>query len=303
MGTPDFAVPSLKAIIDEGYEVSCVFTQPDKPKGRNKQLSAPPVKIFAESRGIKVLQPKSLKDDETLSQLKELSPDIIIVVAYGKILPESILSLPKYGCINVHGSILPKYRGSAPIQWSVINGEKVTGITTMYMDKGLDTGDILLVEKTEIGANETSGELYDRLSEMGSKLIVKTIKEIEKGNVNRIKQDDSQSTHAPMLEKSMGIIDWNKKSDIVHNLVRGMNPWPVASTKLDNKSIKVYKTEISDKKSTFAGEIVSISPFIVGCGEGTSVRLLEVQMEGKKRVSADEFVRGYRFKENTIMGV
>ena len=302
MGTPDFAVPSLRALVEEKHDVCCVFTQPDKPKGRNKLLSPPPVKVFAEGAGIRVCQPNTLKSSEVNDILCDLSADVIVVVAYGKILPEKILNLAKYGCINVHGSILPKYRGAAPIQWSVINGEKITGITTMYMDKGLDTGDIILIDKTEIGENETSGELYSRLSEIGAKLLIKTIKDIEQGTANRTKQKDSDATYAPILEKAMAKIDWNKSADTVHNLVRGMNPWPIAFTSLNSKSFKIYRSKISDKESRYPGEIVSTSPFIVGCGEGSSIELLEVQLEGKKRVLADEFIRGYRFKEGTLLG-
>lgn len=303
MGTPEFAVPCLENIIKAGYEVCGVFTQPDKPKGRGYTLTPPPVKVCALSHDIKVFQPTKMKDGTAFEVLRDLNPDIIVVVAYGKILPKDIIDLPKYGCINVHGSLLPKYRGAAPIQWSVINGEKVTGITTMYMDEGLDTGDMLQKAETEIEEDETSGELYDRLSVMGAELIVKTLRAIEKGEVSRERQNDDESTYSPMLKKSMSIIDWSKSAQSVHNLVRGLNPWPTASTKLGGKTLKIHKTRIFNGRSDAAGKVVSIEPLVVCCGDGNCVELVEVQIEGKKKMLASDFCRGNKIEYGTILGV
>lgn len=302
MGTPDFAVPCLDSIVKAGYDVCGVFTQPDKPKGRGYTLTPPDVKVCALKHGLKVYQPEKMKDGTALKVLKELNPDVIVVVAYGKILPEDILNLPKYGCINVHGSLLPKYRGAAPIQWSVINGEKKTGVTTMYMDVGLDTGDMLFKSETDIGENETSGELYSRLSEMGADLIVKTLKAIESGDIKRVKQNDSESTYSPMLQKSLSFIDWNKSAQEVHNLVRGLNPWPTACTKLNGKNLKVHTSRLSNLKANNAGEVISSSPLVVGCGDGNSLELVEIQYEGKKRMFAADFCRGHKIEIGTKLG-
>lgn len=303
MGTPDFAVPCLEELIELNHEIVGVFTQPDKKKGRGYTLMAPPVKELALKHNLPVYQPVTLKTDDSIDLINSLQPDLIVVVAYGKILPESILNIPSKGCINVHGSLLPKYRGAAPIQWSVINGEKVTGITTMYMDAGLDTGDMILKSETTIGEEETSGELYDRLKIMGAKLLVETIDKLEKGTITREQQDNNQSSYAPMLDKSLSNIDWNLRAETIHNLVRGLNPWPVAMTTLESKNLKIYRTKVSNQViSLKPGEVKSIKPFIVCCGENTAIEILELQLESKKRMKADDFLRGYKLKEGTILG-
>lgn len=302
MGTPDFAIPCLKSLIKSEHNVCGVFTQPDKPKGRGHKVSSPPIKELAVQNEIEVFQPKSLKDDETFSIIKKLNPEIIIVVAYGKILPKNIIDYPKYGCINVHASLLPKYRGAAPIQWCVINGEKRTGVTTMYMDVGLDTGDMLLKSETVISDNETSGELHDKLSLIGAELLIETLEKIKNNTIERKKQNDAESSYSPMISKSLCNIDWNKKADEVHNLIRGLNPWPTASTLLNGKVLKIHKTKVSDVKGTDPGRVVSISPLIVSCADNTAIEVLEVQMEGKKKMCADEFLRGHKININEMLG-
>ena len=301
MGTPEFAVPCLENIINSNYNICGVFTQPDKKKGRGQMLSAPPVKEFALHHGIDVFQPTSLKNEESFEIIKKLNPDIIVVVAYGKILPERIINFPKYGCINVHASLLPKYRGAAPIQWSIINGESKTGITTMYMDKGLDTGDMLLKDETLIDENETSFELSKRLSQRGANLIVKTLKALENGNLEKIKQDDNLSNYAPMLDKTICKIDFNKTAFEVHNLVRGLNPWPIACTTLNGKNLKIYKTKVIKDVKGIPGEVKSCIPFIVCCKDNTAVESVELQFDGKKRMNSEAFMRGYRDKERIIL--
>ncbi len=304
MGTPDFAVPCLEALIRSAHEVVAVFTQPDKKKGRGYKLAPPPVKELALRHEIAVFQPETLNGEEVLRVILGLAPDLIVVVAYGKILPKAILALPERGCINVHGSLLPQYRGAAPIQWAVLNGEKVTGVTTMRMDEGLDTGDILLKAETQIRENETSGELFDRLSAMGAELLLETLQGIEKGDIIREKQDDQKATYAPMLNKSFSRIDWNKPAAEVHNLVRGLNPWPVAETTLDGKVLKIYKTKsvLLEDKSARPGEVVSLMPFVVACGGRSAVEVLELQLESKKRMSSADFVRGYKLGVGAILG-
>lgn len=302
MGTPDFAAKSLKSLIDSKYNVCAVFTQPDKPKGRGYKLTPSEVKKLALENKIEVFQPAKLKTGEAFDIIKELNPDIIVVVAYGKILPKEIIEFPKYGCINVHGSLLPKYRGAAPIQWSVINGERKTGVTTMYMDEGLDTGDMILKEETDILENETSGELYERLSVLGAKLLIKTIEEIESGSTKREKQDNNNFSYAPMLNKDMALIDWNKSADEIHNLIRGLNPWPIAFSYIKGKRVKIYKSCISNLVGKIPGEVISEKPFVIACGENTAIELLEVQYEGKKRMSSEDFLRGYKIEKNMKLG-
>lgn len=303
MGTPEFALPSLEKLIEENYDICAVFTKPDKPQGRKRIITPPPVKVFAQEHGLQVFQPEKLKIRETYDLIKNLNPDAIVVVAYGKILPKNIIDMPKYGCINVHGSLLPRYRGAAPIQWSIINGDKVTGISTMFMDEGLDTGDILLQSKVSINGDETSEELKKRLSVIGADLLIKTLKELENGTLERIKQDDSQATLSPPLDKITGDIDWQKTAQEIHNLVRGSNPWPIAHTLLRGKNFKIYKTRVSTYRSYYPGKVVSTDPLIVGCGNNTSLELLEVQIEGKKRMTASDFSRGYRLTNKTTFGI
>lgn len=299
MGTPDFAVPSLKAIAKH-HNVLAVFTQPDKPVGRKMVLTPPDVKVCAEELSIPVYQPVKLREGDNEKLIRELNPDVIVVVAYGQILPESILNIPKYGCINVHGSLLPKYRGAAPIQWSVLNGDEVTGVTTMYMEKGLDTGDILLTEEYKIGINETAGEVFDNLAMLGGELIIKTLDYAQKGMLNPVKQDDNLSTYAKMLDKSMCKIDFSKTNKEVHNKVRGLCPWPVASTVFNGKILKIFETRLADGKGK-PGEVICTNPFTVACGKGAVV-VNSVQLQGKKRMDSNAFLQGHKISIGTIIG-
>lgn len=312
MGTPDFAAESLKSLVEEKYNIVGVVTNPDRPKGRGMKMIASPVKEYAIENGLAVYQPEKVKNNiEFIEKIKELNPDIICVVAYGKILPKEILQIPKYGCINVHASILPQYRGAAPIQWAVLNGDKQTGVTTMYMDVGMDTGDIILVEKTDIGEEETTGELWDRLSKMGGKLLVKTLKQIEAGTAPRQKQSDN-FTMAPMLNKEMSKIDWqNKTAKEIHNLVRGLNPIMGAYTFLNGKKIKIWKTKVRTEnelleifpeleeyffkvKDLMMGTIMFASDkkgLFVKANEGI-IQIEEIQGENAKRMPVGDFLRG-----------
>ncbi|MGN0462346.1 MAG: methionyl-tRNA formyltransferase [Ruminococcus sp.] len=299
MGTPDFAVSSLKAIAKH-HNVLAVFTQPDKPVGRKMVMTPPDVKVCAEELSIPVYQPVKLREGDNDKLIRELNPDVIVVVAYGQLLPESILNIPKYGCINVHGSLLPKYRGAAPIQWSVLNGDEVTGVTTMYMEKGLDTGDILLKEEYEIGINETAGEVFDNLSKLGGELIIKTLDYAQKGMLNPVKQDDSLSSYAKMLDKSMCKIDFSKTNKEVHNKVRGLCPWPVASTVFNGKVLKIFETRLADGKGK-PGEVICTNPLTVACGEGAVV-VNSVQLQGKKRMDSNAFLQGHKINIGTIIG-
>ena len=303
MGTPSFAVPCLERLLKSEDEVVAVFTQPDKKVGRKQTLTPPPVKELAQRDGIPVYQPTSFRSDEVVERVASLRPDLIVVVAYGKILPKAILELPLLGCVNVHGSLLPKYRGAAPIQWSVIKGEAVTGVTTMYMDEGLDTGDMILKAETPVGRDETSGELFERLSVMGADLLVETIEKIKLGCARREKQNDAEATYAPMLDKSLSNINWGESAEKIHNLVRGLNPWPVAATTLEGKTLKIYKTRLAEpREGVQPGQIISVNPFVVGCGGGTALEVLEVQMESKKRMSAEDFCRGCKLEVGTVLG-
>ncbi len=293
MGTPDFAVPALEKLAQSpDYTVAAVFTQPDKPKGRKMVMTPPDVKVCAEKLGIPVFQPSSMRSEEAYNSLKELNPDVIVVAAYGQILPKAVLDLPKFGCVNIHGSLLPKYRGAAPIQQSVLDGEKVTGVTTMLMDVGLDTGDILLKAETEIGENETAGELFDRLAVLGGELIVQTLDKLKKGEITPQKQDESLATHTSKITKDLCPIDFNKTAYEVHNKVRGLNPWPVAVTEIAGKTVKVYSSRVSDMSGA-AGTILSLKPFVVACGD-KSVELIEIQPQGKKRMTAQAFLAGHK---------
>ncbi len=294
MGTPEFAVPCLKSLIEDGNNVVGVFTQPDKPKGRGYTLTPPPVKLVAVENNIEVFQPTSLKDEEVLEALKGLSPYMTVVVAYGKILPKEIIDFPKYGCINIHASLLPEYRGAAPIQRAILDGKTKTGVTAMYMDVGLDTGDILMKSETEIGENESADELYGRLSKLGAELIKRVVASAEKGTLIREKQDDSKSCYAKPLTKEMSPIDFKRSAREIHNQVRGLNSWPSAVTTLSGKKIKIHKTlihSLSDNFNKDPGQIVSLSPLIVACGKG-SIEISELQPEGKKKMSAQAFKNG-----------
>ena len=303
MGTPDFAVPCLKQIIDDKYTVVGVVTQPDKPQGRGHKMVPPPVKECAVENGIAVFQPETLKNESILEELKSLAPDIIIVVAYGKILPEYILNYPKFGCVNVHASLLPKYRGAGPIQWSVINGEKVTGVTTMYMEKGLDTGDMILKAETEIGDGETYGELHDRLSLLGAELLSKTMYEIAKGTSKREKQDDTLSCYAPMISKETGHIDWSKDGAEILNLIRGTNPWPMSYSLYEGVPMKIITATIEKDVKGTEGEIVRADKggILVACGGGCGILIKEIQMQGSKRMDVASYLNGHEIKANTIL--
>ncbi len=292
MGTPDFAVPALKAIANSNHTVSGVFTQPDKPRGRKMIMTPPDVKVCAEEFNIPVFQPKSMKSQEALQILTDLKPDVVVVAAYGQILPQAVLDVPRFGCINIHGSLLPKYRGASPIQQAVLNGDKVTGVTTMLMNAGLDTGDILLSVKTEIGENETSGELFDILAQLGGELILKTLDVVENGTAEPKKQDDSFATHTSKIDKSLCPIDFSKPSFEVHNKIRGLNPWPIATAKLCGKNVKIFSSRLSGLSGA-SGTVLSVKPLIIGCGE-KSVEILELQPEGKKRMSASAFAAGHK---------
>lgn len=295
MGTPQFAVPCLARIIEEGHQVVGVFCQPDRPQGRGYKLTPPPVKELALSHDIPVYQPEKLRDGKALAILQELAPDLIVVVAYGKILPKDILDLPPLGCINVHGSLLPKYRGAAPIQWSVINGDKTTGVTTMYMAEGLDTGDMILKAETEIGPEETAGELYERLSQIGADCLADTLKLVAAGNPPRQPQDDAQATYAPMLEKCTGLLDFTKSATQLHDLVRGCSPWPGAFTYFKGRMLKVHQVKVHPNLSGKPGQVVDCQRFIVACGQG-ALEFLEVQPQCKGRMSGSQFLCGCRAK-------
>ena len=303
MGTPDFAVPCLEELIKAGHEIVGVFTQPDKPVGRKRVMTPPPVKVCAEKIGITVYQPDSVRTEESLTLMKELNPDCVVVVAYGKIIPSEMLKLPKLGFVNVHGSLLPKYRGAAPIQWSIIDGEKKTGVTTMQMDDGIDTGDMLEVSETEIGENETAGELFDRLAEMGGKLIVSTLSKLEKGELTPIPQDHEKSNYAKIISKEMALIDFNMSAENVFNLIRGFNPWPIAYTIIGDKRLKVFAAEKIGSVNGKAGEVVSSDGTLtVAFGDGNGLKFTDVQLEGSKRMSATEMLKGRPIEKGTILG-
>lgn len=308
MGTPDFAKESLEAVYNEGYEILAVVTNPDRPKGRGMKMVESPVKEFAKEKNLKIYQPEKVKKNiEFIEEIKKLQPDVICVVAYGKILPKEILEIPKLGCINVHGSLLPKYRGAAPIQWAILNGDKETGITTMYMNEGMDTGDMILKGKVTIGEDETTGELWDRLSKIGGELLVKTLKEIEKGTAPREKQGDDFSI-APMLDKKMAKIDWENKSAIeIKNLVRGLNPIMGAYSFLNGKKIKFWNVAIATNKEIPAeglknGTVILSNPkdgLFIKTKEGI-IKVLEIQGENAKRMPIQDFLRGNKIEEYSV---
>ena len=309
MGTPDFAVNPLHALAEAGYEVTGVVTQPDKPKGRGKSMLPTPVKEEALKHGFPVYQPVKVRDPEFLQVLEKLDPDIIVVAAFGQIIPKSILELPKYGCINIHASLLPKYRGAAPIQQAVIDGEKESGVTIMRMGTGLDTGDILMVEKVKLDAKETGGSLFDRLSDVGAQLLVKTLEGLEAGTITPVKQDDSESTYVKMLHKSFGKMDFNKSAAELERLIRGLNPWPSAFTYIDGKMLKIWDADVADNISEVQteevkpGQVVTVgkNTFTIACGQGYLV-VNEVQLEGKKRMDSGSFLRGNKLEAGVMLG-
>lgn len=302
MGTPDFAVPSLKALVENKYDVICVVTQKDRPKGRGYRVVPPPVKEYAMSQGIMVLQPESLKKEpETTEKIRELNPDLIVTCAFGQILPDSLLAIPRFGTINVHGSLLPKYRGAAPIQWAIINGEKKTGITTMLTDSGLDTGDMLLKAEIDIPDDMTAGELHDRMSLLGAEVLIKTIKKLEEGTLKPVPQDDSEATMAPRITKEMGRIDWSSSARKIHNLIRGMTPWPGAYTFLGDKRIRIWKSSLADSALDAAGAspgtVVGLDQdsMTVSTGDGILV-VSEIQAESGKRMTPYLYSLGHELR-------
>ncbi len=303
MGTPDFAVPALESIISEGHNVQAVFAQPDKPAGRGYNLRKPPVKICAEKHGIAVYQPEKLRDSDTEAVIKQLNPDIIVVAAYGQILPESILKLPRLGCVNIHASLLPKLRGAAPIQWAIYNGDKVTGITTMKMAKGLDTGDILEQAETEIGENETADSLHDRLSALGAKIIISTLNKLENGSITPRLQGD-EFTYAPLIKKSMGEIDFSKTAREIYNMIRAFTPWPSAFTMLNGRRIKIVEAAVSDKTTKMpAGSVCFTDGAIsAACGDGSVIDFLVIQPEGSGKMPVDAFLRGHAVEIGAVLG-
>lgn len=304
MGTPDFAIPSLEALCSSEHEILAVFTQTDKPKGRGKKLAFSPVKEFALTHNITVYQPSSLKKETDIYTpiIKELKPDAIVVVAYGKLLPPEVLEIPSLGCINVHGSLLPKYRGAAPIQTTVLNGDEYGGVTTMLMGEEMDAGDILLMDKVRVMDNETSSEYYNRLSFVGADLLIRTLDELERGKLVPIAQDSSLATFAPMLSKEMSPIDFTQTAEAVHHKICGLSDWPCASCLLEGKKLKVYRSEIVSRESSHhaAGEIVNENDFTVACGTGL-IRFTEVQSEGSKRMPASDYLRGHPIKKGAVI--
>ena len=299
MGTPDFASASLQKLLDEGFDVVGVFTQPDKPKGRGMELAFSPVKELALSHGLPVYQPEKMRDGTALAILQELRPDILAVVAYGRILPDELLELPRYGAVNVHGSLLPKYRGAAPIQWAVLNGDEITGVSTMYLAHDMDTGDLIYREETPVGEFETSGELFDRLKDMGAELLAKTLRDIEAGIAPRIPQDHSKASYVKMLDRSLCPIDWNKNPRAIVKQICGLQPWPVATMELDGRTCKVFAAEYTDTRTDRApGSILAADGrgIEIACGEGKSLRVTELQAPGKKRMAAADYLRGHPLK-------
>lgn len=302
MGTPDFAVPTLEALYQSRHEVAAVVTQPDKPKGRGKAMAMPPVKEKALEYGIPVYQPVRVRKDEAFfEELTKIQPDVIVVIAFGQILPERILNLPKYGCINIHASLLPKYRGAAPIQWAVINGDEVSGVTTMQMDVGLDTGDILDTVEVRLDPKETGGSLFDRLSLAGGKLILSTLEKAEAGILHPVKQDEAEATHVTMLDKSMGQIDWSMDAAVIERLIRGLNPWPSAYTYIDGKTLKIWEAEVLDRNyGCEYGEVAEVTRncLIIQTGVG-ALSVKSVQLQGKKRMDIAAFLNGYTIEKGT----
>jgi methionyl-tRNA formyltransferase len=303
LGTPAFAVPTLEKILGAGHVVPLVVTQPDRPKGRTLSVSAPPVKEAALHANLPVFQPERIRRPEVVERLAEFAADAMVVVGYGQIIPQSIINLPRLGIINVHASLLPKYRGAAPIQWSIAGGEAVTGVTTMRIDAGLDTGDMLLRAETAIGSNETAIELGSRLAVMGADLLVKTLARLESGSLVPEKQDNAQATYAPILKKEDGLIDWRTPAQAVHNRVRGLLPWPGAYTTFRGQTLHLWRSRVADRLSGAPGELRKIGKSVAAIGgDGIALELLEVQLEGKKRLTGADFANGQRLQENEMFG-
>ena len=303
MGTPDFSVNTLEEIIKAGHEVVLVVSQPDKAVGRSKALKYTPVKECALSHGIEVYQPQKIRTEESIEYLRKYNADIFIVEAFGQIIPKAILDMPRFGCANVHASLLPKYRGAAPIQWAVINGEKTTGVTIMRMDEGIDTGDMIMKQEVELDAEETGGSLFDKLAETGAKLCVKAMEAIENGTAVYTPQDDSLATHTAKIKKEMGSIDWSMDAEVIERLIRGLNPWPSAYTRLDDKNLKIWKAKVvSHEMKAAPGCILKVTKDELEVQAGNGVLALEeIQLEGKKRMTVDAFLRGYEVNEGSFL--
>lgn len=296
MGTPDFSVPSLEKLAQAGYDIAAVYSQPDKQRGRGKKVTFSPVKEKALELGIPVFQPDSMRSDDVIEQLRSLAPDVIIVIAYGKILPKAVLDIPKYGCLNVHGSLLPKYRGAAPIQWAVLNGDAVTGVSTMYLDREMDTGDVIYAEQTPVGEFETAGELFDRLAVMGADLLVRTLRDVDAGVAPRTPQDHSAATYTRPLTRDDSPIDWDQSPRAIIKHICGLEPWPVATAELGGQTFKIHAADYSDRTTHKApGTIVAAGKdgVTVACADGETVRITQLQAPGKKRMSAADYLLGH----------
>ncbi len=296
MGTPDFAVASLAALLEQGHEVCGVFTQPDKPKNRGMKLQASPVKEFALAHEIPVFQPVKMRDGEAMGYICDLKPELIVVAAYGRILPDDILDYPAYGCINVHSSLLPRYRGAAPINWAILNGDKTTGVTIMHMAAALDAGDIILQEETAIGPDETAPQLFDRLAALGGKLLMEAVDQIAAGTATRTPQEEAQVTYASMLDRSLSPMDWTKPAQVLHDQVRGLLPWPCATAEFGGVRCKVFTTAVLDAPTDLGPGTVAEAGkagIVMACGSGTLLQVKELQPDGKKRMAAADFLRGH----------
>lgn len=302
MGTPEFACPTLQGLIEAGCNLVGIFTQPDRPSGRGKKMTPPPVKLLAEKSGLPVYQPERLRRPEAVEQLRELEPDLVVVVAYGQILPKSVLEIPRFGCINVHASLLPAYRGAAPINKAIVDGCPETGVTTMFMDEGLDTGDMLLKNSLPIGPLDTAGGLHDRLAVLGRDTMIETLQQLCDGSLERVPQDDALSSYAPLMKKEDGKIDWQLPATAIHNLIRGLDPWPSAFTYLDGQVLKLAKSA-PEEGAGIPGEIVSADPegVVIACGEGL-LRAGALQLPGKKMLDAADFLRGRKLESGTRLG-
>ncbi|MGN8800510.1 methionyl-tRNA formyltransferase [Candidatus Merdisoma sp. HCP28S3_D10] len=305
MGTPDFSVGTLEALIGAGHEITLVVSQPDKPKGRGHELQPTPVKEAALRHGLTVYQPKKVRDPEVIEKLRATEADVIVVIAFGQIIPKAILEMKQYGCINVHASLLPKYRGAAPIQWAVIDGEKESGVTIMQMDEGLDTGDMLLKGSVALAADETGGSLFDKLGALGADLCVEALDKLEKGELKPEKQGESPTEYARMLTKEMGCLNWQESAEKLERLIRGLNPWPSAYTKLGDKTLKIWSAQVCERtdENAACGEIIDVTKdaVCVACGEG-ALKITELQLQGKKRMDTGAFLRGCRLETGTKLG-
>ncbi len=303
LGTPSFAVPTLESIIKAGHTIATVVTQPDRPKGRGQELAASPVKQTATRMGLPLFQPERIRRPEAQERLASLAPEIMVVVGYGQIIPQSVIDIAPRGIVNVHASLLPKYRGAAPIQWAIVNGETRTGVTTMQINAGLDTGDILLARETEIGPEETAIELGERLAPMGAELLVETLDGLSRGVIEPRKQDDAQASLAPILKKEDGAVTWNEPAAAIHNRVRGLLPWPGAHTRFRGQRLHIWRALVTTERTALAaGRVVSGAGLRVAAGDGDILDLIEVQLEGRKRMSGQAFANGHRLNENDILG-